>query len=109
MSIKNRLRKLEARSTVATVPLIAFHQIYGLKEGTEETSRIVESWPGPAKICGLGLGLIHPKDGETKTEFERRVYAIRAGGKLIEDMTKEERLAAFALADERLKDCGNGD
>ncbi|WP_171231036.1 hypothetical protein [Ruegeria sp. HKCCA6707] len=109
MSIKRRLTKLEARSTVATVPLIVFYQIHDIKEGTEETSRIIEKSIGLASIPGFGFEWIEPHDEESEIEFRRRVHAIRAGGKLTENMNAEELTAAYAVADQELKECGDDD
>lgn len=107
MSRERRVRKLEASSPEPAPPFIVFYRIYGIKKGTEETTRVVEYRPGPATICGLGR--IHPEENETELEFKRRVYAIRAGGKLTDDMTKDELAVAYAVADQELKGCSNDD
>ncbi|WP_170545322.1 hypothetical protein [Ruegeria arenilitoris] len=109
MSIKNRLTKLEARSpNVLELPIV-FYQLCRIKKGTEHTTRIIEREPGPATIPGLSFGRIHPHEGESQSEFKRRVFAIKAGGKLIEDMTEEERVAAFAAADIELEGSSSDD
>ncbi|NOD88747.1 MULTISPECIES: hypothetical protein [unclassified Ruegeria] len=109
MSIKRRVKKLEASSPNALELPIVFYQIYGIKKGTEGTSRVVEREHGPATIPGLSLGRICPHKSESQCEFERRVFAIKAGGKHIEGMTKEERETAFAAADRVMRGRNNDD
>ena len=50
MSIRRRLNKLEAKSPSIPDHPTVFYEISGFKKGTEESSRVVERAPGPARV-----------------------------------------------------------
>ncbi len=47
--------------------------------------------------------------GEVELEFKRRLHAIKAAGKLTDEMNAEELVAAYAIADREVRSENNDD
>ncbi|WP_377191068.1 hypothetical protein [Ruegeria meonggei] len=98
MGIKRRLDKLELANfiDVETKPL--FVSIVPAKDGRQCGPASIHH----AVIAGTTFGKIMRNEAETEQSFARRVYAMAATEKHVEDMTDEELEIALAAADEQL-------
>ncbi|MFD0980410.1 hypothetical protein [Tropicimonas aquimaris] len=93
MALKHRLTNLERRSPINTqLPDVVFVNFVD-HDGTE---------PSLATIVGSQFGQIKREAGETADKFRRRVYAMKAVNKPVEEMTDAELMVAMAAADERV-------